>query len=154
MDPMNQGHGRREQSSMAGAPGQDVADAASRLAMAMTEVGLEAWNIASGLLFWGQDQTERTIRVWLEQGRIGREQAQLLQNSMMEQIRRNQAEMQRMISIATQGGVLNAQAIPVGALEGMERQIAMLSAQVEALRQAQAQVQAQMGSPTDDERQS
>lgn len=118
--------------------GQTFAESAGRFSTSAVEAGIEAWSSAAGLFFWWQDQAERATRMWLDQWRITREQSQSLQADMVEQIRRNQAEMQRMIQDAAEGNLSNAQQLQQSTIDEMQRRMDEMTEQMEALRRNQA----------------
>jgi polyhydroxyalkanoate synthesis regulator phasin len=118
--------------------GQSFAESTGRFNTSAVEAGIEAWSSAAGLFFWWQEQAERAARMWLDQCRITREQAQSLLADMVEQIRRNQAEMQRMVQGAVEGNLSNAQQLQQSTLDEMQRRMDEMTEQMEALRRNQA----------------
>jgi polyhydroxyalkanoate synthesis regulator phasin len=126
------------QAAQSFASGQSFAESAGRFNTSAVEAGIEAWSSAAGLFFWWQDQAEHATRMWLNQWRISREQAQSLQADMVEQIRRNQAEMQRMMQDAVAGNLSNAQQLQQSTLDEMQRRMDEMTEQMEALRRNQA----------------
>lgn len=77
------------------------------------------------------------IRMWLEQGRISREQAQSLQIAMAELFRRNQADLQRMILVAVQQSFSMMQHVQTAGLAELQRQFEQISEQMEASQRDQ-----------------
>jgi polyhydroxyalkanoate synthesis regulator phasin len=118
--------------------GQRFAESAGRFNTSAVEAGIEAWDSAAGLFFWWQDQAELATRTWLDQWRTTREQAQSLQADVANQIRRNQAEMQRMMQDAVEGNLSNAQQLQQSTLDEMQRRMDEMTEQMEALRRNQA----------------
>jgi polyhydroxyalkanoate synthesis regulator phasin len=118
--------------------GQRFAESVGRFNTSAVEAGIEAWSSTAGLFFWWQDQAERATRMWLDQWSTAREQAQSLQAGMVEQIRRNQAEMQKMMQDAVEGNLPNAQQLQQSALDEMQRRMDEMTEQMEALRRNQA----------------
>jgi polyhydroxyalkanoate synthesis regulator phasin len=118
--------------------GQRFAESAGHFSTSMAEAGIEAWSSAAGLFFWWQDQAELATRTWLDQWRTTREQAQSLQADVANQIRRNQAEMQRMMQDAVEGNLSNAQQLQQSTLDEMQRRMDEMTEQMEALRRNQA----------------
>ncbi len=111
---------------------QDFAESAARFSTAMVEAGLEAWRASAGLFFWQQDQAERMIRVWLDQGRISRDQAQSLQLDLAELFRRNQADLQRMLHDAVQRTFSLMQQSGTAGVEELQQQLQQIREQIEA----------------------
>lgn len=126
------------QAAQSFASARSFAESADRFSSSAVEAGIEAWNSATGLFFWWQDQAERATRTWLDQWSTTREQAKSLQADMADQIRRNQAEMQRMMKDAVGGNLSNAQQLQQSTLDEMQRRIDEMTDQMEALRQNQA----------------
>ncbi len=112
--------------------GLDFAESAARFSTAMVEAGLEAWRASAGLFFWQQDQAERMIRVWLDQGRISRDQAQSLQLDLAELFRRNQADLQRMLHDAVQRTFSLMQQSQTAGVEELQQQLQQIREQIEA----------------------
>jgi polyhydroxyalkanoate synthesis regulator phasin len=112
--------------------GLDFAESAARFSTSMVEASIKAWSASAGLFFWQQDQAERMIRMWLDQSRINREQAQSLQAAMAELFRRNQADLQRMIQDAVQGSISMMQQVQQSGLDELQRQLRHISEQMEA----------------------
>lgn len=125
------------QAAQSFASAQSFSESASRCSTSMAEASIEAWSSAAGLFFWWQQQAERAARMWIDQCRITREQAQGLQADLAEQIRRNQAEMQRMMQDAVAGNLSNAQQLQQSTLDEMQRRMDEMTEQMEALRRNQ-----------------
>jgi polyhydroxyalkanoate synthesis regulator phasin len=117
---------------------QSLAESVGRFNTSAAETGIEAWSSAAGLFFWWQDQAERATRAWLDQWRTTRDQAQSLQADVADQIRRNQAEVQRMMQDAVEGNLSNAQQLQQSTLDEMQRRMDEMTEQMEALRWNQA----------------
>ena len=109
----------------------DVAASATRFSTSMVEAGLEVWRASAGLFFSQQDQADRMIRVWLDQGRISREQAQSLQQDVAELFRRNQADLQRTIHDAVQRTFSLMQQGQTAGVEELQQQLRHIGEQVE-----------------------
>lgn len=67
--------------------------------MATTAFGAawDSWLATLGMVSWTQDQAEKVTRQLMEQGRVSREEGLRLTRDLLEQVKRNQAELQRMI---------------------------------------------------------
>ncbi|MDP9314333.1 MAG: hypothetical protein M3R24_26210 [Chloroflexota bacterium] len=111
--------------------GLDVAESATRFSISMVEAGLEVWRASAGLFFSQQDQADRMIRVWLDQGRISREQAQSLQRDLAELFRRNQADVQRMVHDAVQRTFSLMQQGQTAGVEELQQQLRHIGEQID-----------------------
>ena len=86
--------------------------------MATTAVGTawDSWLATLGMVSWTQDQAEKVTRQLMEQGRVSREEGLRLTRDLLEQVKRNQAELQRMIQEGVRVSLQSYQ-IPVAAME-------------------------------------
>jgi polyhydroxyalkanoate synthesis regulator phasin len=119
--------------------GLDVAERAARFSTSFVEASIEAWRASTGLVFWQQDQAERMIRLWLDQGRISREQAQSLQATMAEQFRRNQADLQRMVLDAVQRSCSMMQHVQAAGVDELHQQFQQIGKQLDGAPREQQQ---------------
>ena len=126
------------QLAQSAASARSFAESADRFSSSAVGASIEAWSSAAGLFFWWQDQAERATRTWLDQWSTTRGQAQSLQVDMADQIRRNQAEMQRMMKDAVEGNLSNARQLQQSTLDEMQRRMDEMTEQMEALRRDQA----------------
>ena len=86
--------------------------------MATTAFGTawDSWLATLGMVSWTQDQAEKVTRQVLEQGRVSREEGLRLTRDLFEQVKRNQAELQRMIQEGVRAS-LQSYRVPEGALK-------------------------------------
>ncbi len=109
---------------------EEVASAST----AVLDVSVQAWNVGWGGFFWAQDSADRMVRLWLGQWRIMLEQLQQLQADTAALMRRNQADVQRMVQGAALGGVASVSQLQGSALDEMQRRVDELIEQLEAVR--------------------
>jgi polyhydroxyalkanoate synthesis regulator phasin len=133
-----QGASPREQveSGAAEAASKPFVEAASRSYDALMQTGLDAWNLGAGMRFLSWEQADRMTRLWLEQGRLTREQAQRLQGELAELARSNQAELQRIVQSAVQAGMAGFARSQQSALDEMQRRMDEMARQLEELRRS------------------
>ncbi|MDP9372535.1 MAG: alpha/beta fold hydrolase [Chloroflexota bacterium] len=81
MDTLDPGGGNRDanpadqgQTEARSQSGRNSAEHGPGFTPGLAAASIEAWNSGQALFSWAQDQAERLARVWLEQGRISREQ--------------------------------------------------------------------------------
>ncbi len=70
------------------------------------------------MVSWTQDQAEKVTRQVMEQGRVSREEGLRLTRDLLEQVKRNQAELQRTIQEGVRAS-LQSYRVPEGALKSL-----------------------------------
>lgn len=92
-----------------------------------------AWYTALGGALWAQDQAEKMVRTMLDQGRVTREESRKVMDDLVEQIRRNQGEMQRLAQEAVRGSLANLNIPTQEQISDLNRKIDELNRKIDAL---------------------
>lgn len=61
------------------------------------DVVMDAWVDNLGTLCWAQEQGDKILRNWMDQGAVTRTESQKMATRFAEQVKQNQAEMQKFI---------------------------------------------------------
>ena len=96
-----------------------------------------AWYTAMGGALWAQDQAEKMLRLMLDQGRVTREESRRMLDQLAEQVRQNQAEMQRLAQEAVKSTLTNLQVPTQDQVAELNRKIDELNRKIDALSRSQ-----------------
>lgn len=91
------------------------------------------WYTALGGALWAQDQAEKMVRLMLDQGRVTREESKKVMDDLVEQVRKNQGEMQRLAQEAVRTSLANLNIPTQDQLAELNRKIAELNRKIDSL---------------------
>ncbi len=92
-----------------------------------------AWYTALGGAIWAQDQAERMVRLMLDQGRVTREEGRKMMDELVDQVRRNQSEMQRLAQEAVRSSMTNLNIPTQDQIAELNRKIDELNRKIDSL---------------------
>ncbi|HEX2171665.1 MAG TPA: phasin family protein [Dehalococcoidia bacterium] len=92
-----------------------------------------AWYTALGGALWAQDQAEKMVRLMLDQGRVTREESKRVMDDLVEQVRRNQSEMQRLAQEAVRSSLANLNIPTQDQIKDLNRKIDELNRKIDAM---------------------
>lgn len=75
----------------------------------MTQKFWDMWLVGMGSLSWTQDQFDSMLKKYLEKSQVAREENSKVIDELMNQVKNNQAQMQKMIQEAVNTAIENAQ---------------------------------------------
>lgn len=74
-----------------------------------TEKTWDFWLTSVGMLTWGQEQTEKMVKTFIEQGKVNREEGKQILEELGAQVRKNQAELQKIVEEGVKSALANMQ---------------------------------------------
>jgi polyhydroxyalkanoate synthesis regulator phasin len=92
-----------------------------------------AWYTALGGALWAQDQAEKMVRLMLDQGRVTREESKKVMDDLVDQVRRNQGEMQRLAQDAVRTSLTNLNVPTQDQVTELNRKIDELNRKIDGL---------------------
>lgn len=99
----------------------------------MTEQMTETWLQSFGTLCWAQEQGDKIVRTWLDQGKITRDESQKMMAKMVEQTKANQEAMQRFIQSAVHMSLESFRLPQMGQVDQLTTKIEELNKKIEEL---------------------
>jgi polyhydroxyalkanoate synthesis regulator phasin len=85
-------------------------------------------------MFWFQEQGEKFMQVWMEQNKVGRDQAVKMAEKIAEQAKENQKLLQDMVQASVKLSLDTYKTASQNTLEQLQKQVDNLSKQVEQLK--------------------
>lgn len=99
----------------------------------MTEQMTETWMQSFGTLCWAQEQGDRMVRNWLDQGKITRDESQKIMAKLTEQTKANQEAMQRFIQTSVHMSLESFRLPKMGQVDELTTKIEELNKKIEEL---------------------
>lgn len=84
-------------------------------------------------MFWFQEQGEKFMQLWMEQNKIGRDQAVKMAEKIAEQAKQNQKLLQEMVQSSVKMSFDSYKLASQNTLDQLQKQVETLSKQVEQL---------------------
>lgn len=91
-----------------------------------------AWYTALGGALWAQDQAEKMVRIMLDQGRVTRDESRRVMDDLVQQVKQNQAEMQRLAQEAVRNSLANLNVPTQDQIAELNRKIDELNRKIDA----------------------
>lgn len=91
-----------------------------------------AWYTALGGALWAQDQAEKMVRIMLDQGRVSRDESRRVMDDLVQQVKQNQAEMQRLAQEAVRNSLVNLNVPTQDQIAELNRKIDELNRKIDA----------------------
>lgn len=92
-----------------------------------------AWYSALGGAIWATEQAEKMVHVMLDQGRITREESKRMLDDLVEQVRHNQGEMQRIAQEAVRSTLTGLNIPTQDQIAELNRKIDELNRKIDAI---------------------
>ena len=84
-------------------------------------------------MFWMQEQGDKFVQTWMEQNRVSREQATQMAERIGAQAKENQRLLPEMVQQSVKASFDNYQAVSKQTIEQLQKQVELLSNQVQEL---------------------
>lgn len=84
-------------------------------------------------VFWFQEQGEKFMQTWMEQNKVGRDQAVKIAEKIAEQAKENQKLLQDMVQASVKANLDAYKVASQQTIEQMQKQVELLTKQVEVL---------------------
>ena len=84
-------------------------------------------------MFWFQEQGEKFMQTWMEQNKVGRDQAVKIAEKIAEQAKENQKLLQDMVQASVKANLDAYKVASQQTIEQMQKQVELLTKQVEVL---------------------
>lgn len=93
----------------------------------------DMWLVSLGSLSWTQEQFEMMVKKYLEQSKTTREESVKVLEEMMQQVRKNQEQLQSMMQEAVKAAVVNLDIPNFNMMDDLKKKVDDLSKKVEKL---------------------
>jgi len=112
---------------------KDVVENAFTVAENMTDKYWDMWLVGLGSVSWSQEQLDTMIKKYNEQIKIAREENIKVIEELVQQVKKNQMQMQNMIQDAVKAAMENIEIPNFNTLEELQKKVDELSKKVEQL---------------------
>lgn len=85
---------------------------------------------------WAQDQAEKIVKAWMDQGRASREEGRKMLEELISQTRRNQGEFSRMIQDGMKVAISGFRLPTAADLENLQKKVEDLTSKIEGLEKS------------------
>jgi len=112
---------------------KDVVENAFTVAENMTDKYWDMWLVGLGSVSWSQEQLDTMIKKYNEQIKIAREENIKVIEELVQQVKKNQMQMQNMIQDAVKAAMENIEVPNFNTLDDLQKKVDELSKKVEQL---------------------
>lgn len=93
----------------------------------------DMWLVSLGSMSWSQEQLESMMQKYLEQRKIAREESTKVMEELLQQVKKNQLQMQGMIQEAVKSALENMEMPVFNTMDDLQKKIDELSKKVDQL---------------------
>lgn len=97
----------------------------------MTEKIWDMWMVSLGSITWTQEQAENAMRKYLDQRKLTREESTKFLEEMMNQVKKNQIQMQSMIEEAVKTAFENVKVPSLNCIDELSKKVDDLAKKVD-----------------------
>lgn len=90
----------------------------------------DMWLVSLGSMSWSQDQVETMVNKYLEQRKVAREESAKVVEELMQQVKKNQLQMQSMIQEAVKAAMANIEMPNFNTVDDLKKKVDDLSKKV------------------------
>ncbi|MDD3853243.1 MAG: phasin family protein [Syntrophomonadaceae bacterium] len=112
---------------------KDVVENAFTVAENMTDKYWDMWMVGLGSVSWSQEQLDSMLKKYNEQIKTAREENIKLVEEMIQQVKKNQAQMQNMLQEAVKAAMENIEVPTFNTLDELQKKVDEISKKVEQL---------------------
>ncbi|MDI9447930.1 MAG: phasin family protein [Bacillota bacterium] len=112
---------------------KDIVENTFTVAENMTDKYWDMWLVGLGSVSWSQEQLDTMIKKYNEQIKIAREENIKVIEELVQQVKKNQMQMQNMIQDAVKAAMENIEVPNFNTLDDLQKKVDELSKKVEQL---------------------